>query len=72
MSVEVRDVAVVIRDHFTNAIRVNDHYAEAFYNRGVAYALSGDRKSAEKDYRQALTIMPTFKLAKDKLSAFHK
>jgi tetratricopeptide (TPR) repeat protein len=53
--------------HFTDAIRVNDQYAEAFYNRGVAYDLSGDRKSAEKDYRQALVIVPTFKLAKERL-----
>ena len=53
--------------HFTDAIRVNSQYAEAFYNRGVALELSGDSKSAEKDYRQALSIVPTFKLAKDKL-----
>ncbi len=53
--------------HFTNAIRINNQYAEAFYNRGVAFELLGDKKSAEKDYRQALNIIPTFKLAKDKL-----
>ena len=53
--------------HFTDAIRVNGQYAEAFYNRGVAFELSGDKKSAEKDYKQALNIVPTFKLAKDKL-----
>ncbi len=53
--------------HFTDAIRVNNQYAEAFYNRGVAYDFSGDKKSAEKDYRQALNIVPAFKLAKDRL-----
>ena len=53
--------------HFTDAIRVNSQYAEAFYNRGVALELSGDSKSAKKDFRQALSIVPTFKLAKDKL-----
>lgn len=58
--------------HFTDAIRVNNQYAEAFYNRGVAFELSGDEKSAEKDYRQALNILPTFKLAKDKLKVFKK
>ena len=58
--------------HFTDAIRVNSQYAEAFYNRGVALELSGDAKSAEKDYRQALSIVPTFQLAKDKLKVFKK
>ena len=53
--------------HFTDAIRANSQYAEAFYNRGVAFELTGDAKSAEKDYRQALSIVPTFKLAKEKL-----
>lgn len=53
--------------HFTDAIRVNGQYTEAFYNRGVAFELLGDTKSAEKDYRQALSIEPTFKLANDKL-----
>src|SRR5205085_7224819 len=45
--------------HFTDAIRINKQYAEAFYNRGVAYDFLGDRKSAVKDYRQALNIVPT-------------
>jgi tetratricopeptide (TPR) repeat protein len=53
--------------HFTNAIQVNDKYAEAFYNRGLCYEFMGDKKSAEKDFRQALDIVPTFKLAKKKL-----
>ena len=58
--------------HFTDAIRANSQYAEAFYNRGVAFELTGDTKSAEKDYRQALSIVPTFELAKDKLKVFKK
>ena len=53
--------------HFTDVIRINSQSAEAYYNRGVAFELSGDNTSAEKDYRQALSIVPTFKLAKDKL-----
>ncbi len=53
--------------HFTDAIRINSQYAEAFYNRGVAFELTGEKNSAEKDYKQALSIVPTFKLAKDKL-----
>lgn len=53
--------------HFTDAIRINDQYAEAFYNRGLCYEILGDMTSAKKDYNQALSIIPTFKLAKDKL-----
>lgn len=56
-------------EHFTDAIRTNSQYAEAYYNRGVAFERSGDRASAEKDYREALKIVPTFKLAKKKLGA---
>jgi tetratricopeptide (TPR) repeat protein len=54
-------------NHFTDAIRVNNQYAEAFYNRGVCYELLGDKKSAEMDYKNALKIFPTYKLALDKL-----
>jgi len=57
--------------HFTDAIRVNNQYAEAFYNRGVAYEFSGDKKNAEKDYRQALSIVPTFKQAKERLKGIN-
>ena len=53
--------------HFTEAIRANNQYAEAFYNRGLAYEFSGDKTTAEKDYREALKIIPTFKLALKKL-----
>jgi tetratricopeptide (TPR) repeat protein len=53
--------------YFTDAIRVNSSYAEAFYNRGVAYELSGNNEAAQKDYHGALKIIPTFKLALKKL-----
>lgn len=54
-------------ERFTDAIRTNDQYAEAFYNRGVAYELSGNKAAAEKDYREAVRIIPTFKLAKSRI-----
>lgn len=53
--------------HFTDAIRINNQYLEAFYNRGVCYESIGDLKSAIKDYNSAIEIVPTYKLAKDKL-----
>ncbi len=53
--------------HFTDAIRINNQYLEAFYNRGVCYESMDDLKSAIKDYNSAIEIVPTYKLAKDKL-----
>lgn len=53
--------------HMTAAIRTNSMYAEAYYNRGLAYEFSGDRASAISDYRKAVDIVPTYKLAKQKL-----
>jgi tetratricopeptide (TPR) repeat protein len=54
--------------HFTDAIRVNNLYAEAFYNRGMAYKHLGDKVAAEKDFREALKIIPNFKLAQKELA----
>lgn len=54
-------------NHFTDAIRSNNQYVEAFYNRGVALELSGNEQAAIKDYREAIKIVPTYKLAVDKL-----
>jgi len=53
--------------YFTDAIRINSDYVEAWYNRGLCYDYLNDKVSAEKDYRQALTIVPTYKLAKERL-----
>ena len=53
--------------HFTDAIRTNNQYVEAFYNRGVCYENLGEIKSAIKDFNSAINIVPTYKLAKDKL-----
>lgn len=58
--------------HFTDAIRINDNYVEAFFNRGVCYEYTGDLQAAEKDYRHALSIVPNYKLAKDRLSKIVK
>jgi tetratricopeptide (TPR) repeat protein len=54
--------------HFTDAIRVNNQYLEAFYNRGVCFEMTGDIPAAIKDYNAALSIVPTYKLAQDKLN----
>lgn len=53
---------------FSKAIEIDQNYVEAFYNRGVAYQYSGNKKSAEKDFRSALSIFPNYSLAKDRLN----
>ncbi|MCC7233314.1 MAG: tetratricopeptide repeat protein [Bacteroidia bacterium] len=53
--------------HFSDAININKNYLEAYYNRGLCYEFTGDKMAAEKDYREALNIFPTYKLAKERL-----
>ena len=58
--------------HFTDAIRINSDYVEAFYNRGLCFESLNDKQSAMKDYIAALGIVPTYKLAKDRLNNLTK
>jgi len=53
---------------FSAALSIDQNYVEAFYNRGLAYQYSGDKNSAIKDYRSALSIFPTYTMAKERLS----
>lgn len=53
--------------HFTSAINVNNEYVEAYYNRGLCYEYIGDKQNAVKDYNAALNVVPTYKLAKERL-----
>ncbi len=64
--VNKQDYPEAIRQ-FSNAIRENQNYVEAFYNRGLAYDYSGDKSSAIKDYRSALSVFPNYGLALDRL-----
>ena len=43
---------------FTEAIRLNPKYAEAYYNRGFAYGKKGDHDKAITDYTAAIRINP--------------
>ncbi len=42
--------------YFTDAINKDPVYAEAWYNRGYAYELSGDHENAYKDYKKTLEL----------------
>jgi tetratricopeptide (TPR) repeat protein len=52
---------------FTDAIRINPDYVEAYYNRGMAFKLTGNSDAAKKDFMKALSIYPAYKLAQDRL-----
>jgi len=43
---------------YTEAIRLKPNYAEAFYNRGIARAATGDVDGALKDYGEAIRLKP--------------
>jgi len=53
--------------YFTSALTHEKHYVEAYYNRGVCYEKLGDIQKAKADYNEALTIYPTYDLAKKAL-----
>ncbi len=48
---------------YTEAIRLNPNYADAYYNRGVVRNKSGDKQGAITDYNQAIGINPNHALA---------
>ncbi|MCX6291502.1 MAG: tetratricopeptide repeat protein [Bacteroidetes bacterium] len=53
--------------HFSDAIRCDPNFVQAYYNRGLSYESVGDVAAAAADYKQALSLFPTYKLAKDGL-----
>ncbi len=52
---------------FTNALNYENYYVEAYYNRGICYEKVGDKQKAKADYLEALSIFPTYDLAKKAL-----
>jgi len=54
--------------YFTKAIQIDPSYYEAIYNRGYCLELMGDIRNAEKDYRLALSINPSYDLPAKGLS----
>ena len=45
---------------YTEAIRLNPNYADAYYNRGLAWRNKGEYDKAIADYSQALAITPNY------------
>ncbi|MBW4615169.1 MAG: tetratricopeptide repeat protein [Desmonostoc vinosum HA7617-LM4] len=48
---------------FTNAIKINPKYFQAYNNRGVARSALGDKQGAITDFNQALKINPNYTYA---------
>ena len=46
--------------HYTKAIELKSDYADAYNNRGIAYANKGDLDSAITDYTKAIELKPNY------------
>lgn len=55
--------------HFTEAIKLDPKYTDAYFARGVTYEKMGNKKSAIADYQACLAISPDYQLA---ISALQK
>jgi tetratricopeptide (TPR) repeat protein len=58
--------------YFTESIKKDPDYYQAYYNRGYAYELSGDYKNATSDYKQSLKIMVNYEKAVEGLNRIDK
>ena len=49
--------------HFSEAIKIEPKYVEAYYSRGISQKLKGDTKKALLDFQACIDINPSFKPA---------
>jgi protein O-mannosyl-transferase len=54
--------------HYNEAIRINPIYADAYYNRGIAYYTIGQKKRALEDFTEAIRMIPE---SSKSASAYH-
>lgn len=48
---------------FSDAISYDPNYVEAYYNRGLSYELSKNKKKAKEDYEKAVQLKPDYEAA---------
>ena len=67
----IKDYDHAIAD-YSQAIRLNPDYAEAYNNRGLAYSLTGKTEMANAiaDYSQAIKLRPTYAYAYNNRGVF--
>jgi len=65
--VEFNEYAVAA-DYFSKALRCKPDYADAIFNRGLAYELLGDFSNARNDYQATLRILVNYPKAIDALN----
>jgi tetratricopeptide (TPR) repeat protein len=58
--------------YFTDALKLDPVYAEAFYNRGLSYEYDGNYSSAYKDYQASLKLKTNWQKAIDGLNRLDK
>lgn len=58
--------------HFTRAIECDPTYAEAYYNRAMAYERLGNIGAAKADFQSALTHRPGYRIAEEGLQRVSK
>ncbi len=59
-------------EHFTEAVKIDSNYVEAYYGKGVTYHALGDEKQAAESYQQCLRINPDYKPAQQDLKQLNK
>ena len=69
--VYLKDFKLAIQ-FFSEAIKRDREYAEAWFNRGYAYELSGDFKNAYSDYQQVLKLKVNYEKAIEGLNRLEK
>ena len=47
-------------DDFNRAIQLKSDYADAYYNRGVAYEVKGEVDRAVEDYTKTIQLNPNY------------
>src|SRR5438270_205848 len=48
---------------FTETIRLEPKYADAYYNRGLSYVAKGDQHKAIADFTESIRLKPKFAIA---------
>ncbi len=63
------DIALI---HFTEAIRIEPKYVQAYYGRGITYKSKGDTRLASEDFQACIAINPNFEPAQIALKELNK